>query len=147
MASFLKTYGFAAKTMRYAVLIAILIAMLVICVIKLQAKPKEFFKANNAIRREELFRKGTTFIKKNMPDSALAYLTLASQGYNRSGLSEEELEVCARSLGNAGYIHLFCFNNYPAAYSSLILSNEIAESHSMMRLVCNNDINITRWLN
>lgn len=128
--------------MRYAALIAIPIAVLAICVIKLRAEPKEFFKANNAIPRDELFRKGTEFIRKDMPDSALAYLTLASQGYNRPGLSEEELKVCARSLGNAGYVHFFCFNDYPAAYSSLILSNEIAERLSMTRLSCNNDINI-----
>lgn len=129
------------KLIRY-VLLAACILLLGICVIRLHAEPKQFFEDNSSVSREELLRKGNSFISRNMPDSALAYLTLAARGYNAGDLSAEEQRICANALTSIGYIHFFFYNDYPAAYSALISSNDLAKKNGLSRIQCINDINI-----
>ena len=77
-----------------------------------------------------------------MPDSALAYFALAARGYGSNNLSKEEQQICAKALTNAGYVHFFFFQDYPAAYSAFLSSNDIAEKEGLTRIACMNDLNI-----
>ncbi len=129
------------KITRY-ILLVLFTALLIICVIQLRAEPKQFFEDNSSKSRQELFEKGTSFIKKEMPDSALAYFALAARGYGSNNLSKEEQQICAKALTNAGYVHFFFFQDYPAAYSAFLSSNDIAEKEGLTRIACMNDLNI-----
>lgn len=130
------------KTKRSVILIFCVAVLLIICVIKLNAGSKAFFEANKSIDRETLLKKGTSFIHKNLPDSAVAYFIMASQGHNSKSLSTKERESCATALSNAGYVQLFYFNDYPSAYSSITSSNQIATPLHLTHLQCINDINL-----
>ena len=88
--------------MRHLLLIVLVAIALIICVIWLKAEPKEFFEANKSTDRETLLKKGTSFIHKNEPDSAIAYFVLAAQQHNSTNLSDKESEICAKALSNAG---------------------------------------------
>lgn len=142
MAHFLKTLLKDRKIMRYVMLLICVATVFVICVLKLNAEPKVFFEANKAVDRETLLKKGTSFIHENMPDSAIAYFIMASQGHNSKNLSDKDREACATALSNAGYVQLFYFNDYPSAYSSITSSNQIATSLNLTHLQCINDINL-----
>ncbi|MDE5877230.1 MAG: helix-turn-helix domain-containing protein [Muribaculaceae bacterium] len=123
-------------------LIICMTAVFVICVLKLNAEPKAFFEANKSIDRATLLEKGTSFIHENIPDSAIAYFILASQGYNSPNLTEKDRSICAKALSNIGYVQIFYFNDYPAAYSAITSSNELATTYGYTHIQCINDINL-----
>lgn len=137
-------HGNGMRNSVIAVIVIIIAISFVICDRQLRvfAEPKQFIEEHSVIPRNQLFRKGVEFINDAEPDSAMAYFTLAARGYNSSSLSQREMMTCARALSNIGYLNLFYFNDYPAAYSALQSSNDIAEKEEMYRTKCINDINI-----
>lgn len=129
------------KTLR-TILIILFVGLIVVWITQIKAEPTQFFEDNSSRSRKELFDKGTFHLKQNNPDSALAYYVLASRRYESPQLSSSEKEICAKSLTNAGYVYFFFFNDYAAAYSSFLSSNEIAANENLMRLKCMNNLNI-----
>lgn len=124
------------------VILFAVIVVLFLCFSKIKADPKQFFEVNKSSDRSELLNRGTQFIHKDMPDSALAYFAMAANGYKQAKLSVEERKTVANALSNSGYVYLFSYNDYLSAFTSFLASNEITSSEHFTRTECINYLNI-----
>lgn len=122
-------------------LIAATALLIVVCIKQLHAEPKQFFEEKRGVPRKDLLERGIGFLNEN-PDSAVAYFTLASSGYDNSSLSKADREISATAQAYIGYVDFFYFDDYPGAYQALLTSNEIAEQDGLERIKCKNDINL-----
>lgn len=106
-----------------------------------RANHMQFFENNASRSLPDIVEAGTKAMRRNRPDSALAFYAVAMSSVTPK-MSLSDKTALARANNNAGYIYFFEYSDYSKAYSCFLNAKEIADELDLTSIRCRSLLNI-----